>query len=94
MPYFALIYHTVDNYVERRSAFRAEHLALAKKSHERGELVLGGAFADPVDKGLLIFRAKDKSVAGAFAKNDPYVLNGLITRWEVREWSVVIGGCD
>jgi uncharacterized protein YciI len=31
-------------------------------------------------------------VAEEFAKNDPYVKNGLITRWWVREWTVVLGG--
>jgi uncharacterized protein len=95
MPYFALIYDAlVENYAERRAPFRAEHLALATKSHEQGELVLGGAFADPIDKGLLIFRAADKSVAETFAKHDPYVLNGLVKHWEVRSWNVVIGNTN
>jgi uncharacterized protein YciI len=31
-------------------------------------------------------------VAEDFARADPYVRNGLVTRWRVREWSVVIGG--
>lgn len=53
--------------------------------------MLAGAFADPADKALLIFRANDKSVAEQFAKDDPYVINGLVKRWEVRAWTVVIG---
>ena len=91
MKYFALIYHVVDDYVARRAAFREQHLRLAQEAHRRGELVLGGAFADPVDRALLIFRAADRAVAEDFARNDPYVLNGLVTRWEVRPWTVVIG---
>lgn len=94
MPYFALIYEVVENYVERRAPLRSKHLALAKESHSRGELILGGAFADPPDKGLLIFRAPDKNVPESFAKSDPYVLNGLVKRWEVRPWTVVIGNVD
>jgi uncharacterized protein YciI len=94
MAYFALIYHVVDDYVVRRASLRAEHLALATKAHQRGELVMGGAFADPVDKALLIFRGSDKSVVETFAKNDPYVLNGLVKHWEVRAWTVVIGNVD
>ena len=57
-------------------------------------MILGGAFTDPPDKGLLIFRGNDKSVAESFAKNDPYVLNGLVKHWEARAWNVVIGNVD
>jgi uncharacterized protein len=91
MAYFALFYELVDDYISRRTALRPEHLALATQSHARGELVMGGALAEPVDRALLIFRAPDASVAEAFAKNDPYVLNELVKRWEVRAWTVVIG---
>lgn len=91
MAYFALIYDVVDDYVERRATYRSEHLRLAAAATERGEIVLGGAFDDPVDGALIVFRADDGSVAEAFASNDPYVLNGLVTRWRVRPWNVVVG---
>jgi hypothetical protein len=26
-----------------------------------------------------------------FAKNDPYVKNGLVKNWHIREWTTVIG---
>ena len=89
--YFALFYDTVDDYIERRASFRAEHLALARAASERGELVLAGAFADPADQALLVFEGADRSVAERFAAADPYVMNGLVKRWRVREWTVVIG---
>jgi uncharacterized protein len=91
MAYVALIYHVVPDYVERRAALRDEHLALARAATERGELLLGGAFADPVDGALLIFRVDDIASVEAFARADPYVTNGLVTQWRVRPWSVVIG---
>jgi uncharacterized protein YciI len=91
MPYFALRYEVVDDYVERRAFFREDHLRLAQAAHERGELVLAGAFSDPVDGALLIFQAPDKSVVERFAQHDPYVTSGLVTRWEARPWTVVIG---
>jgi hypothetical protein len=90
MAYFAMIYDLVDDYMARRGAFRDEHLKLAADAHTRGELMLGGAFADPPDKALMIFRADDSKVAESFARKDPYVLNGLVKRWEVRPWTVVI----
>lgn len=91
MAYFALAYELVDDYLARRVALREQHLKLARESNARGELILGGAFADPVDKALLVFRVEDRSVAESFARNDPYVIQGLVKRWEVRPWTVVIG---
>jgi uncharacterized protein YciI len=91
MAYFALLYELVDDYMVRRGAFRDQHLKLATESNARGELALAGAFADPPDKALLVFRVEDRTVPESFARNDPYVTNGLVKRWEVRPWTVVIG---
>jgi uncharacterized protein len=91
IAYYALLYELVGDYLTRRAAFREEHLKLAAESHARGEMVMGGAFVDPADRALLIFRAENRGVAESFARNDPYVRNGLIARWEVRQWNVVIG---
>jgi len=90
MSYYLLIYHVIDDYVSRRMPYREEHLRLAREARDRGELILGGALADPVDKALLVFRAPNTSVAEAFIRSDPYVKNGLVTRWEIRPWTVVI----
>ena len=92
MAYFALLYETVDDFIARRAIYRDEHLRLAREAQARGELFLAGAFANPPDGALLIFQADDASTAEAFAQNDPYVKNGLVTRWKVKSWSVVIGG--
>jgi uncharacterized protein YciI len=91
MNYFALIYHVVNDYVEKRAQYRQEHLGLANEAHARGELILAGAFAEPVDRALLVFLAKDRSVVENFVKKDPYVIAGLVTRWEIRPWTVVVG---
>ncbi|MDP2914991.1 MAG: YciI-like protein [Candidatus Aminicenantes bacterium] len=90
--YYILFYKTVDNYVEKRAPFREDHLGYAKAAHERGELVIAGALADPADRAVLVFKGEGPAAAENFAKNDPYVRNGLITEWSVRPWSVVIGG--
>ncbi len=89
--HYLLFYEVVEDYVERRAAFRGEHLAHARQAQERGELLLAGALADPVDGAILLFRAESPAVVAAFAEADPYVINGLITKWRVREWTVVIG---
>src|SRR5687768_16953182 len=91
MRHYLLLYTTASDYMQRRAAFRSEHLRLAWEAHARGELVLAGALADPPDGAVLLFQGESASAAEAFAENDPYVRNGLIARWEVREWTTVIG---
>lgn len=88
--YHALFYKTVENYVERRAPYRAAHLELATSARENGQLILAGAYDEPADGALLVFKGT-REVAENFAKNDPYVINGLITEWTVRKWNVVIG---
>lgn len=89
--HYLLIYDLVPDYVERRTQFRAEHLTLAKEAIERGEAVLGGALADPVDQALLLFTGDSPAKAEAFARADPYVKNGLVASWRVRPWTTVVG---
>jgi len=89
--HYLLIYEVVDNYVEKRQPFRFAHLEKAKAAAKRGELVLGGALTDPVDEALLLFRGASQEVAADFARNDPYVINGLVKKWRVRTWNTVIG---
>ena len=50
---------------------------------------MAGALGDPPDGGLLVFKVSSTTVAQDFARRDPYVTNGLITRWVVRPWNVV-----
>jgi len=89
--HYLLFYDVVDNYAERRTPFRKDHIAHAKAAAARGELVLAGALANPVDGTVLLFKGDSPAAAEAFAKADPYVTNGLVTKWRVREWSTVIG---
>ena len=94
MGHYLLFYDIVDDYVARRAAFRDAHLAHAWAAAERGELLLGGALADPVDGTVLLFQADSPAVAERFAREDPYVVNGLVTEWRVRRWTTVAGeGC-
>ncbi len=90
--YYLLLYDLVPDYLEKRAPYREEHLLMARKAHERGEMVMGGALAEPADGAVLVFKSQSAEVAQNFAKNDPYVKAGLISRWRVRPWTVVIGG--
>ena len=53
--------------------------------------MLGGALGDPVESALLLFQGDGPEVAERFARSDPYVLNGLVTRWRVKPWNTVVG---
>lgn len=89
--HYVLLYEVRDDYVEKRGQFRDLHLKHARAAYDRGELVLAGALADPVDGAMLIFRGPSAETAEAFAKADPYVTNGLVAKWRVRKWNTVIG---
>lgn len=90
MPYFALMYDVVEDFANQRMPFRPAHLKEVHEARDRGELVMAGALGDPVG-ALLIFRAADKSTPENFATNDPYVKQGLVKKWQVRPWTVVVG---
>ena len=91
MNYYVLIYYLIEDYILKRTEFREEHLKLAGEANKSGELILAGAFSEPADRALLIFRVSDKSVIENFVVEDPYVKNGLVTKWEIRPWTVVLG---
>ena len=89
--HYLLMYEVGPDYLERRAAFRDEHLQLAWQAHARGELLLGGALADPVDTAILLFSGESPVAAERFAAEDPYVRHGLVARWRVRPWITVAG---
>ena len=91
VKHFILFYEVGPEYLARRAEHRNAHLEKAWAAHERGELVLGGALNGPVDGAVLLFKGESPQAAEAFAKTDPYVLNGLVRSWRVQEWSTVVG---
>jgi hypothetical protein len=89
--HFLLFYEFVPDYVERRAEFRARHLKLAWEAQAKGELILAGAYASPVDGAALLFQCASREVPERFVSADPYVQSGLVTRWNIREWTTVVG---
>ena len=89
--HYILFYEYVPEYMERRGEFRDQHMSHAKASIDRGEFFLGGVLADPAHGAVIVFKAETREVPETFAKTDPYVLNGLVSSWRVREWTTVAG---
>lgn len=93
MKHFLLFYDFVPDYLERRVPLRSQHFEFARAAQARGELIVGGALSDPIDSGVLFFLGESRAVAERFAEEDPYVKNGLVSTWRVREWITVVGAC-
>jgi uncharacterized protein YciI len=89
--HYLLFYDVVDDYAQRRPAHRILHLELAEQAVARGELLLAGALAEPMDGAVFLFQGDSPRAAEAFAEADPYVRHGLVTRWYVRKWPTVVG---
>jgi len=89
--HYLLFYEVAPDYMERRGEFRDAHLRLAWEAHARGELITGGALAEPADGAVLLFEGDSPAAAERFAASDPYVTSGLVTRWRVRPWTTVVG---
>jgi uncharacterized protein len=89
--HYLLFYEFVSDYVDRRAEFRARHLKLAWEAQARGELILAGAYAKPVDGAALLFQCESREIPERFVAADPYVQSGLVTSWRIREWTTVVG---
>ena len=53
-------------------------------------MLLAGALK-PADTALLVFRVETAAVVEGIVARDPYVTNGLVKSWQIREWTVVVG---
>jgi uncharacterized protein YciI len=89
--YFLLFYDYGENVIERRAPYRETHLNLVRTYVDKGDLVLAGAFNDPVDGALLVFNTNDRKTVEEFIEKDPYVINGIVTGSRIRGWTVVAG---
>lgn len=88
--WYLVEYDYVPDILVKRAAYRAAHLAAAQSAKARGEFILGGALVPASDGARIVFRVKDKKVVEEFVRTDPYVVNGLVTGWRIKEWTVVV----
>jgi uncharacterized protein len=83
-----LRYEYVEDMAERRGPHREAHLDLIRRYHADGRIAIAGAAGDPPSTGLIAFR--EEADATAFREEDPYVEAGLVARWTVEPWTVVV----
>lgn len=90
--HYLLFYEKASDHAAREPQFQTAHREHVLAAVASGELVLGGPLQEPTDgANVLLFCGATAEVARAFATGDPYVQNGIVTRWEVRPWQTVVG---
>jgi uncharacterized protein YciI len=86
MAKFVVFYESADDVRSKAPAHFAAHRARWKEFADRGELLMIGTFANAQEQGsMAIFATRE--AAEAFVKSDPFVLNGVVRRYEIREWN-------
>lgn len=90
--HYLLFYEKAPDHVEREPAHQEAHRRHVFAAVDRGELLLGGPLHDPLNGDqALLFQARSMGAVEAFAKADPYVVNGIVSMWRVRTWQTVVG---
>jgi uncharacterized protein YciI len=54
----------------------------------RGEVVGVGPFTDPGGGNMALFRSR--VAAEAFAKSDPFLVEGVVGEYQIREWDDIM----
>jgi len=86
-PVFVLLYSSADNVAAKAPAQFPAHKARLDDFHARGELLMVGTFGNPQEEGsMAIFRSRQ--AAEDFVAGDPFVRNGVVSAWEIRQWNV------
>jgi len=86
---YVLFYESADDVASNAPAHYPAHRARVDEFHARGDLLLVGTFADPQKDGSMsVFASRE--AAEEFAREDPFVLNGVVRDWRVLDWNEVL----
>ena len=85
MSRYVLFYESADDVMSKAPAVYPAHLARLREFKARGELLMVGTFADPqADGSMAIFDSRQG--AEDFVSEDPFVLQGVVRSWQIKEW--------
>ena len=88
---YVLFYESAEDVRSKAPLHMPAHRARYEEFHARGSLLMLGTFANPQEEGsMAIFTSRE--AAEEFARADPFVLNGVVRRWQLREWNEVLAG--
>ena len=91
VAFFVTSCKSMEEVKSRHGATIAAHLAHSNELHKQGTLLMAGAFLDNPEEPVStmgIFPTRE--AAEEYAKGDPFVLNGLVTKWHIREWANIL----
>jgi uncharacterized protein len=85
MKKYVVLYESADDVMSKAPAHFAEHSARGDAFHANGTLLMYGPFSNPQEEGsMAVFSTRE--AAQEFVNGDPFVLNGVVRRWQIREW--------
>jgi uncharacterized protein len=84
---YVLFYESADDVADTAPLHFAAHRARWQEFRERGTLLLIGPFTD---QGGAMGVFTTKAAAEDFVAGDPFMLNGVIRDWYIREWMEAI----
>ncbi len=88
MKKYVLFYESAGDVLTKAPLHFAAHVARWQGFRDAGTLLMIGTFADPREGAMAIFTTRE--AAEQFAGGDPFVLNGVVRNWYVREWNEAI----
>jgi uncharacterized protein len=80
---YVLFYESADDVAATAPLYFAAHQARWREFRDRGCLLLIGPFTDRTG-AMSVFTTR--AAAEEFVAGDPFVLNGVIKNWYIREW--------
>ncbi len=89
MKKYVLFYEAADDVAAKAPLYIAAHCAHWEAFRTNGTLLLIGPFANRPEGSMAVFTTRE--AAEEFAGGDPFVLNGVVREWHIREWSEAIG---
>ena len=82
------LYTSFDDALANAPDLIAAHIARSKELHARGTLLMSGAFLDHPQEPLSTMGVlTSREAAEEYIKGDPFVLNGMVRTWYIREWA-------
>jgi uncharacterized protein YciI len=90
--HYLLFYEKTPDHAARETSLQSAHRAHLELAVKAGSLLLAGSLDQPADgSAILLFQADSPAPVEEFAREDPYVKDGLVRRWTVRRWETVVG---
>jgi uncharacterized protein len=84
-----LFYESAPEVLSKAPAHFPAHKARLDAFHADGTLLMVGTFGDPQAEGsMAIFTTR--AAAEEFVADDPFVRNGVVQAWHIREWNEIL----